>query len=100
MKLLEDQLSELNFNHGQITFTGDSKYWKFNLVDWRGENNSLEGSGMILKSNHFKINLYPGFRGEWESLLEAVNLWRMVKEEMSTDFSETNLWLSKEINKI
>ena len=74
LKLLEDQLSELNFNHGQITFTGDSKYWKFNLVDWRGENNSLEGSGMILKSNHFKINLYPGFRGEWESLLEAVNL--------------------------
>lgn len=75
LEILSRRLQSIVFNQGSLNLSRDiSGKWQFSLLDWQGPELLISGRGNLSDQGNFKINLLPGFRGEWADFLNAVNI--------------------------
>jgi len=75
LEILSRRLQNIQLDQGSLNLSRDiSGKWQFSLLDWQGPEVIISGRGNLSEKGILKINLLPGFRGEWADFLKAVNI--------------------------
>jgi hypothetical protein len=73
--ILSRRLQNIQLDQGYLNLSRDiSGKWQISLFDWQGPEVIISGRGNFSEKGILKINLLPGFRGEWADFLKAVNI--------------------------
>ena len=102
MEVFAILLKKIHFDNGSFELNrSDSGHWKFFLKDWVSSELNLLGNGELTPQGNFKMNLFPGVKGEWAGFLEVANLlaagkvrkgYRTLRQEPLVFEGSNNRW--------